>query len=260
MKNKAFILVLFLNTLLFSCKENADITIFDQNEHFLSFGVKNENRRWGEPIYLAETSFSFLSEDVNLVKKRLAIPIILTGSLLEQDREYVVQVDKEKTDFPITNFELDKTVFRKGIFVDTLFLTVDKIDLLRERELRIGLRMVENNNFKLGDKENISLGIKLSNMLVEPDWWSLYTRYMGTFYPEVYQKWIEMYYLGADPTPDVDTREPYLYWDNMPTYQVEYLAQNSPITYVFIQKLKEYFEENSVYPDGDSSRNPIKLP
>lgn len=49
-----------------------------------------------------------------------------------------------------------------------------------------------------------------------------------------------------------------LYWDQMP-YYAGYPSWY-PSTFMFIGKLKQYFIDHEVYPDGDTSKPRITLP
>ena len=65
--------------------------------------------------------------------------------------------------------------------------------------------------------------------------------------------------MGADPNlekygPDTGKQ---LYWGQMPYYTV---SSWYPSTFMFIRKLKQYFIDNEVYPDGDTSKPRITLP
>ena len=75
-----------------------------------------------------------------------------------------------------------------------------------------------------------------------------------------YAKWQEIYFYGADP--NVEKWGPntgkLLYWDQMP-YYAGYPSWY-PSTFMFISKLKQYFIDHEVYPDGDTSKPRITLP
>ena len=80
----------------------------------------------------------------------------------------------------------------------------------------------------------------------------------GSYYPEVYRKWIELYPLGADHNTNIDNGEQ-LYWNNMPSNSTQYQSWY-PVLALYAAELKEYFELNDVYPNGDTSLPAIKLP
>ena len=78
----------------------------------------------------------------------------------------------------------------------------------------------------------------------------------GPFYREVYLEWINLYTLGSDPTLHPINNEP-LYWNNMPPY---YYAGAWGVLDMYINRLKTYFKDNDIYPDGDTTKEPIRLP
>jgi hypothetical protein len=96
--------------------------------------------------------------------------------------------------------------------------------------------------------------------LQAPSWWPSWERYFGVFVREKYAKWQEIYFYGADP--NVEKWGPntgkLLYWDQMP-YYAGYPSWY-PSTFMFISKLKQYFIDHEVYPDGDTSKPRITLP
>lgn len=96
-------------------------------------------------------------------------------------------------------------------------------------------------------------------MLTEPTWWNTWRTAFGPFYKEVLQQWMQIYYLGADPSPHLTegTPGPVYYWNNMPSSATQSWY---PVTYMYIGTLKKYFDENIVYPNGDTTKERILLP
>ena len=70
---------------------------------------------------------------------------------------------------------------------------------------------------------------------------------------------MEIYAYGVDPTPELynNIPPPYYYWNQMPTFVS---ATSFPITIMYIEKLKKYFQDNVVYPNGDTTQPRILLP
>ena len=120
---------------------------------------------------------------------------------------------------------------------------------------------IENNeNFQVGASELLAAKLVFSDILQAPSWWPSWERYFGVFVREKYAKWQEIYFYGADP--NVEKWGPntgkLLYWDQMP-YYAGYPSWY-PSTFMFISKLKQYFIDHEVYPDGDTSKPRITLP
>ena len=255
---KSFYICLLL-ALFTSCKENQDITTFDLNQRYLNFSQTDTTALTYDINYLGTSEYSFALEEQETNVKKVGIPIAMAGKMPEQDLNYTVAVNQELTTLPKDAYTFDPFIYRKGRVKDSVFVQVKKIEAMKNKKFILALDIVENENFKVGHNKATSFQLTVSNMLSEPSWWSRYTDYMGPYYPEVYQQWIYTYVEGADPTLSPVTNKPYLYWGNMPTY-IPNLPEDYPILYHHILKLKKYFQENVVYPNGDSSKPRILLP
>ncbi|MCA5005694.1 DUF4843 domain-containing protein [Sphingobacterium sp. WQ 366] len=259
MKNSIILtLIIFLFN---SCEKNQNIEVYDQNESYIHFAVPNTgttSQRQGE-LFVDSLNFSFVFEDVNLENKRMAIPINIIGVAKSSDRSYQVEIDEKNSNIDLTSIDLETPVIKANHTVDSLFVNIKKTDKLREGTFYLYLNLKDNENFKLGHSKNTRMKISITNRLSQPIWWTRWINFFGPYNQEVYQKWIQIYYLGADPSPDIYGKfpAPYYYWDNMPPSAS---ASSYPVTFMYIRKLKEYFMENAVYPNGDLSKPRIYLP
>ncbi|MNE05975.1 hypothetical protein D3C80_985500 [compost metagenome] len=144
-------------------------------------------------------------------------------------------------------------------FVDTLFITFQRSIKMKTEPTVLYLRLEGNSEFVPGNVYNQKIKIVVDDILNEPLWWNTWKNYFGPYQKEVFQQWMQIYYLGADPSPDLYTAAPgpVYYWNNMPTS-----ANGSwyPVTFNYIQVLKQYFIDHQVYPNGDSTKERIQLP
>lgn len=257
MRRLIYITVSFLLSLLVvSCDK--DIDKFDNSTNYIYFGVPFVKDQFGRDTKTRVDSMahSFALEDVNISTYTFKIPVNTIGLPASEDRSYTVKVVNEATNATAEDWDASTIAGRKiekGTLSDTIALTVNKSDILSKEWRHIVLKLEANENFQLGPDTLRSIKVAFTNIITEPDWWKNWKGYFGEFNREVYTKWIEIYYLGADPNTD-DNGNQY-YWDNMPEYA--YWAES---TKIFVQILKVYFLEHEVYPDGDTTKPRILLP
>ena len=255
MKNIFIILIAAL--MLTGCKENQDITQFDLEQRMIYFGSSTYDD--GLPPYDTTMNYTFAMDELGLTKKRLAIPVRVMGTSPTEDLPYTVSIIDSLSKIKASDVKIEPAIFHAGLFVDTLYVVVNKTEQMADQVLHFTLEVQENAHFKKGLGDNVKLKVNVSDMLTKPTWWEKFRAYFGPYHKEVYQQWIQIYPLGVDPTPHIITGEPYLYWGRMPD-DANFLANTYPVLYTHIRQLKQYFEDNVVHPGGDTSLPRIKLP
>lgn len=248
---------------LFSC--NQDIDSFDNGKNYIYFNMPFVQNQYGKntTTRVDSISYSFAMDDYTIQEYTFKIPINTVGLRTPNDRNYKVEVIVDST--TATSEEWDEasirnTVIQGGNLQDTLYITVKRSKILQTEWRHIIFRLLPNDNFQLGDKALLTAKISFSDILTPPTWWSKWLGVFGAFCREKFVKWQEIYYLGADPNVETiggpGMGKP-LYWDNMPYY-----ANSNwyPSTYMFVRILKQYFIDNEVYPDGDTTKPRISLP
>lgn len=183
--NKKYIILVLLAGLvaLASCKE----------EEILKFG----NQRYlhfKEPFEKTAYRFSFATAP-GVSEHTIKIPLSLIGKTLEESKEYKLEVVKDgKMPSTISNasFSLPKTtLFRNLAVEDTLAVKLVNTDELKTEKL-LHLRILENEEFKLGPVEYRSAYIYVSNVLSQPDWWNeeMTKVFLGKYSDIKYQNFI----------------------------------------------------------------------
>lgn len=253
---------MFLSTLL-ACTacENKDIDAFNEADSYIYFDIPYKTNQYGQPtdVRSDSISYSFALDNLSVTNTTLNVVVKTIGLPVDYDRPYNVELLDDQT--TATAEVWDKTVLKNrsikaGELTDTIAIVVQRQEILQEKWMQIGLRILPNEHFRLGYGNLYTAKVSFSDILTQPDWWNVWEGYFGPFYREVYLKWIELYYLGADPNTSLDNGEP-LYWGNMPSAAV---LSWYPVLAMYLSQLKVYFEENDIYPDGDTSLPPIKLP
>lgn len=255
---KINICLLFFILLFGSCKENANLGDYDANISYVYFAQPNEDKASKEK-WIDSINYSFALDALGLKEKTIAIPLHISGVARPQNRKvnYAVNYDKSKANFNIVSFS--EAVIGAGQFTDTLYMKVQNTAELNSRIMSVVLDLRDNDNFKVGNQSNKSIKVSFTNQLLEPKWWKTWVKVFGTYKPEVYRLWIQFYYLGADPSPDLYGvfPAPYYYWNNMPAFAS---ASSFPVTYMYLDVLRKYLREHEVYPNGDTTQSRIYLP
>lgn len=251
---KNILAILLLCFIFTSCKKNTDLFNFDTTRSTIYFGYapKTLNSTISNAIGIDSLIFSFALVPLEQTKHVFKIPVMISGVAKDFDRSYEVEVVDTLTSLPSQYFTIGKTIIEKGKFIDTLEVTVTKYDGLRSEVKQLGLRIKANKEFETGYFNNQAFRVKVSDILLQPDWWAVWEGVFGSYSQEKYQMWAIIYHEKADGYLD------YLYnYKNMPGRA---LASWYPTTFVFIQQLKTYFEKNIVYPNGDTSKPRITIP
>lgn len=255
-------ILIFIMAMLSSCDQNIDA--FNNEVNYISFDIPYKVDQYGRKTteLIDSMEYSFAMEDISVTEYVFRIPVNVAGLPTDVERSYRVVVNTDGTtavEEDWDNTSLASAVVPAGALRDTLEVVVKRTAKLKDRWLSITLQLQDNENFEVGAEELKEIKIAFTDILQPPTWWTTWERYFGSFVREKYIKWQEIYYLGADPNverwgPNTGKQ---LYWDNMPYY-----VNSSwyPSTFMFIGKLKQYFIDNEVYPDGDTSKPRITLP
>ncbi len=255
---KIILFTLLVSSFFSSCKENEDILAYDQNQSYVYFGIPNPDTKATEK-YTDSIYYSFATdEEIGLQHKKIAIPVRIAGNVSSTDRTYGFEISSSsEINKDLVSFS--EPIVKAGQLVDTLYINLQRGEELATKEMTLLLDLSPTADFKVGHQHNGKIKIIFSDILTEPSWWKTWQSYFGPFHKEVFQQWMQIYYLGADPTPEVvdNIPPPYYYWNRMPKSVV---PSSNPATFVFIDHLRQYFQANVVYPNGDSTQPRILLP
>jgi hypothetical protein len=147
-------------------------------------------------IYFTEDSidFSFGTHLEDFVV--LKIPVKLMGNTSKTDRSFKLRVNTEKsTSEELVNHEplLEQYLFPQSELTTEIDFKIYRTGITGEDFKTVVLELVENEDFKLGVKESVSIKIKFNNFLEKPDWWYILEYYTGGWHPAKYQKFIQIH-------------------------------------------------------------------
>ena len=254
---------IFVIVMFYSC--NQDIDRFDNADNYIYFNMPFVLNQYGKETSVRQDSlsYSFALDDISVTSYVFKIPINTVGLAHSQERTYRVEVVADSSN--VTDADWDKSCIenltvKRDSLRDTLYVKVFRSEKIRSQWCHIVFRLLPNENFQLGDEKLLTAKISFSDILTPPDWWNKWQGVFGDFCREKFVKWQEIYYLGADPNVDTiggpGLGKP-LYWDNMPYYA---MSSWYPSTFMFVRIMKQYFIDNEVYPDGDTSKPRVLLP
>lgn len=258
-----YIMGLLAMSLLLGACEKKDIGAYDAGKSYIYIDVPYKLDGYGQATEIREDSISYsFALDAQTVEDTVIKVVVKTiGMPANEDRVYSIEMLPEETTATSAEWDsgiLENRCIKAGQITDTLCIRINRSDNLRKQWMQIGLRVVSNEYFEAGYANLQKAKVSFSDILAEPDWWSDWKRVFGTYYREIYQQWIVMYPLGADPTISYQNGEPY-YWNNMP--RGRFIDEESyPITFSYVSMLGEYFKKNEVYPNGDTSKPRIVIP
>ena len=253
--------LLLLAIIVFASCQKKDIGRFDTVTDYIYFDIPYQLNKYGEQTdYRLDSLFySFALDNIDVKDTVINVVVKIVGVPVDEDRAYTVELVQDETTATNEDWNagiLNKRFIPAGAITDTIHIRVRRNEILQDEWHQITLKIVPNENFQEGYADLQSVRVTFSDILVEPDWWSTFSRVFGPFYREVYLEWINLYTLGADPTLHPNNNEP-LYWNNMPPY---YYTGAWGVLDMYINRLKTYFKDNDIYPDGDTTKEPIRLP
>ena len=250
--------VLLGGLLLGSCVKDDNLIKYNAADSYVYFAYPDADNEAAER-FTDSINYSFaLDPEMTASSKILKIPLQITGIASSANRAVAIAVAPE-SDYLASTVKISTAQIGANSIGDTLYVTLNREKELLEKEMTLVLELQGNEAFKVGNAYNKKIKILYSNILTRPSWWTTWELYFGDFHKEKLHQWMLIYKEGLDPTPEIygNFPGPYYYWNRMP------IMNNSdyfPVTHMYVQVLKKYFEDHIVYPDGDSSQDRILLP
>ena len=225
---KKYIYLLITIAFLYACSEE-ELQKYESG-NYLNFQYQEYKNFKNDSV---DISFFFYPG-----KDKIKVPIgfELVGNLLNEDKEFVLEFDKENSTAEESDFSFEeKLMFKANKTIDTVFLTLNKSEKLNDSIFKIVFNLVENSNFKPGITEKKSLKIYFTSQVSKPEWWKddIETVYLGEFSAEKYNLFFQL--------------------NNITDLEDVHLS----IVRQYALKLKHYLFENPTY---DSEGNLLTVP
>ena len=170
---KIYIILLLLGFALPMCMQSCSTTETDAfgNERFLYF--ERQVKR-----YVSELSYEWERVDTAVIsvthypgEEVIEHPfrVVLIGDTLQEDQEYRVTIVDTLTSVKegmVTYPE--KLYFRKGMVMDTLWMTIHADKVEKNKEFYITLRLIANENFAVGYRGYSDVKLRFNNKASRP--------------------------------------------------------------------------------------------
>ena len=172
---KKMLLFAMALVLAFSACSKEEVPLYDtENANFIQFVTPNTDT--------SELSFMFYPTVASGAAYDYAIPVQILGLAKDKDREYkVVVVDSLTTATEGKHFVMpEKTIFRAGLYQDTLFIKLYRTEDLLSTKVRLGVRIEYSNDFFVGEQTYLEKILIFSDMLARPAWWTPYIKPNGS--------------------------------------------------------------------------------
>lgn len=205
MKWKNILLTVGLGFILGACKEQ-DIPVFTTDDAGIYFQrVTNSYYGTTTEFYSTSLSYSFVSLRASQKGAILSATVRTMGKVVDYDRPVKVKIDEEETtavEGKHYEVDLDTVVIRAGESSALVRVYFFRADDLMEEEIRLVLRLDDNEHFKCYFPEYKNTNsytatgtmirgdqfvFSLSEMYTEPGFWSRYgVDYFGVWTPKKY--------------------------------------------------------------------------
>lgn len=234
---KIFCLAFVALSGLQSCSEEEVPTYsYDKCLYFHRY-MQNEE---GERVRVDTVDMSF-SHHYGITEFTQEFYLGLIGDTLSSDMEYKLEVVEKETTAKPDQYSLpEKLIFHKGTEKDILNITVYKDKMAKDEQAVLVLRLVENENFKVGysavGDSYTKIKFRFNNKISRPLWWK--GDISNVFFGEYSYKKFETIILA---NPGFTTVE------GMGSAEIRKIALNA----------KKYIEENGITEEDGS---PMEFP
>ncbi len=166
--------------LAFSACSKDEVPLYDtENANFIEFVGASEDT----------TAFSFMfhPEVAAGGTYDLAIPVKILGLAKDKDRTYTVTVvDTLTTAEAGKHYTMpETTVFRAGMYEDTLYVKLHSTADLKTNVVSLGIRIENNSEFFAGQPDYRESIWHISDKIAQPEWWnSNVTNYFLGYYSD----------------------------------------------------------------------------
>lgn len=104
----------------------------------------------------------------------IPIEVFVRGKIQEVDLIFTISVDESRTTLPQHLYILPKECrIRKGLLIDTLYVTLRNDPMLQWESRILALQINEDEGLRQGDRLYSRALISVTDRLFKPDWWSV---------------------------------------------------------------------------------------
>ncbi len=165
------------------------------------FTQQNEDN---EPVNDIVRSFSLYPGEETL---DVAFEVNLIGTVADYDRTYQVVVVDSLTTAVASEYEIHPQIFRAGQVRDELCVTLRKSERLLTEQVKLTLRIVDNETFEPGYSNSLQVSVSFNDITTRPDWWTddIARSYFGEYSKEKFEAFYE--YSGRNEIEGLEPSE-----------------------------------------------------
>ena len=178
---KVYLLAITLFLIIWSCQRD-DIMVY-RDGNYVQF-VKN---------LVDSSTCSFLAYPHD---DQLDYPVLVEviGLPAQRDRAYKIVVAEEFTSANSDTYILPTSfIMKAGVVLDTCWITFVKTPDISQLAKKLTIRLVETDDFMLGQSDCLGNIIYASNVIAKPDWWNstVTNSYLGDYSDKKYRLFIQ---------------------------------------------------------------------
>lgn len=130
-------------------------------------------------------------------KDYIEFPVVLelVGVASTKNRTYKVTVDNEYTTASEQHYSIpSEQIFHAGRYIDTLYIRLNNTADLKQKKVRLLLRVESSSDLKIGKIEQSAALIWITSTLSKPAWWNsdIDSYYLGTYSEKKYELFIQV--------------------------------------------------------------------
>lgn len=233
MKMKIIYTILFcISILAFTSCEEQGLMVNSNDVAYLRFGLDMTKDT-------TTVSFKVYNEGEDAI---IPIEVFVGGKIQEDDLYFTVSVDKSRTTLPNELFVLPQDCkIRKGLLVDTVYVTLKNASILRDEAKLLALMVDEGDGVMQGDRYYSRALISVIDRLFKPDWWTVLDAANGS------SNTVDLYYLG-----EYSERKYEMFLDELKKDDVVFNGKDKPMLRKYALKLKNTLKNmNAGKPEKD---------
>lgn len=189
----------------------------------------------GRYLYFTEAPDS-ISESFFFYPGKEVLDVMLVvryaGKELEESLAYQLAVDDALTTArKDVDYELlfDRTM-KKGQEYDTVHITLKKTDELEHKKILLALKLMANENFKLGPRDSVRCpNIIFTSQSIKPVWWDtkIESSFLGTYSEDKYELFIII--TGISDMSEMTANEKRIYSLRLKNYLIDQKNAGHPV-------------------------------
>lgn len=132
------------------------------------------------------TQYSFMTNPTSEYLQNVDVKII--GNASDHDRTFnAVAVKDANTTAPDSQYEILKGMVKAGSYDGKLTVKLKNSADLSTKTIALKLKLIDSDDFKVGNKESSNYSISWTNQILVPTYWTYYNVYFATRSTAVYR-------------------------------------------------------------------------